>query len=97
MDLSANVGVLVNAILLRVGFENVSSTDVRLWRVSLPADEHFTDNLSKLELPTQGKLMPAKTLLPLFSDLEEEHVHVIVDAPSQKGRFHPQRAPCDIF
>jgi len=62
----------------------LAASDLRLWKVSIPVDDFNTERLKE-----NTSLEPLKAFLPLlraFPHVEENHLHVLVKAPS-KGKL----------
>ena len=82
---SESVGILRDAIKDRNkhAFEHVDAKTLVLWKVSIPLNESFKSNLSKLDLVEQRPLLPEQELVEIFTGPPpaKRHVHIVVKAP----------------
>lgn len=62
-------------------FDHVPADNLAIWKVSVPVDETFEENLRNLNLDDAQPLPPVKRLSGVFSNIPEEHLHVVVRPP----------------
>jgi hypothetical protein len=65
--------------------DHVAASDLNLWNVSIPMDDDADERLKNI-----NNLEPLKPLLPLshvFPRVEENHLHILVRAPTNGELF----------
>ena len=64
-------------------FDHVPADALVLWKVSIPLNESFKNNLSKLDLVEKRPLLPEQELVEIFTGPPpaKKHVHIVVKAP----------------
>ncbi|KIK77136.1 hypothetical protein PAXRUDRAFT_835096 [Paxillus rubicundulus Ve08.2h10] len=68
-----------------IAFRDVDANTLTLWKVPKPLlcdCDTFKETIEGLNLQDENCLLPVKTLSRIFSELEPEHLHVIVKAPA---------------
>jgi hypothetical protein len=78
------VGALKNAIKekKRPAFDHVPAYTLKLWKVTIPADEDLEDNLKKLNLDDLRPLSPLAKLSTIFAGQSvDDHLDIIVGVP----------------
>ncbi|KAH9004561.1 hypothetical protein EDB86DRAFT_1960635 [Lactarius hatsudake] len=78
-----NVGILKEAIKeKRDLFNNVKASNLDLWKVSFPVDEHLEANILGMGFEKTAPLLAVKKLSGVFSgEFEDEHLHIVVQPP----------------
>jgi Crinkler effector protein N-terminal domain len=80
-----SVGILRDAIKdkKKPELDHVAAGSLLLWKVSIPLNESFKNNLSKLDLVEQRPLLPEQELVEIFTGPPpaKRHVHIVVKAP----------------
>ena len=62
--------------------DHVTADSLTLWKVSIPVDDRFKENVGKVELRHGEALSPVTRLSSVFVDRPEDgHLHVIVKSP----------------
>jgi hypothetical protein len=83
----------------QVAFEHVDADDLKLWHVSIPDDNAFEDNVSKI-VREEKMLSPMDTLSEVFSVVRpRKHLDIIVlcDSPTGEYEYFFQSDPTDHF
>jgi Crinkler effector protein N-terminal domain len=58
---------------------DIEANALKLWKVSVPVDDNFTENVQELDLKDKDSLSSVDRLSSCFSDnLVDGHVHIIV-------------------
>jgi hypothetical protein len=73
-------------------FKDVDADTLILWKVSIPDNDNLKQHLNTLELNESSELLRRSTsrLLNVFKgELEEEHVHIVVQPPPTGGFIAP--------
>lgn len=83
MDPNNTVSELREAIKARRNaFQTIDADALELWAVSIPADS-VIQLINKCNFNEEESLLPTKKLSKVFpSDLEEDHVHVVIKRES---------------
>jgi hypothetical protein len=72
--------------------EQVDAKTLNLYKVSIPVDDGFEENVGKVELGDEHELLAVKRLAGVFVDRPKEgHLHIIVKSP------HESESPCLII
>ena len=59
-----------------------------LWKVSIPFDGRFEENVNALDLKTEGRLLPLTKLSSLFSkESTSEFLDIVIKVPDGKASF----------
>jgi hypothetical protein len=85
-----SVGTLKKAIKeeKKVALEHVDADALRLWKVSIPVNGGFKENVSRVELKDEDELSPVDTLSDVFSEVPaRKHLHIIVFCSPPNGEF----------
>lgn len=62
--------------------DHVDADSLKLWKVSIPVNDGFKENVSNIELRDKEALSPVQELSDIFSGVPtRKHVHIIVHAP----------------
>ena len=61
-----------------ITFRNLEAKALMLWKADIPVDENFAKNLKEFDYK-QAPLSPVDKLSRIFSNLNEDHLHVVVD------------------
>jgi hypothetical protein len=70
----------------QLALRDVDANALRLWKVSVPVDDDFTENVQQLDLKDKDSLSSVGRLSSCFSDnLVDGHVHIIVLASPSCG------------
>ena len=73
--------------------DHILSQNLSLWKVSIPDDEGFDQNIRNLNLTSQTPLSATITLSNVFADPpKEEHLHIVMQLSSTGEcwfSFHP--------
>ncbi len=88
IERTASVGALNDAIKdkMRPAFDHIPADALILWKVSVPVDDDFEENLAKLNLDSKHSLWPVVKLSSLFADQPvDDHLNIVVKAPA--GEF----------
>jgi Crinkler effector protein N-terminal domain len=85
IDPDKNVGGLKKAIKekMKVAFDHIDANSLDIWNVSIPINEdaNLEAQVKNLRLHEKKPLWTLKVLLKIFSDLNQEALHVVVKAP----------------
>ena len=79
-----SVGTLKKAIKeeKKVALEHVDADALRLWKVSIPVNDGFKENVRKVELRDEDALSPVDRLSKVFlGQPEDGNLHIIVRSP----------------
>jgi hypothetical protein len=83
-----SVGTLKKAIKeeKKPELDHVTASSLKLWKVSIPVNDSFKENISNVELREKETLSPVDKLSYLFTvQPEEGHLHVMVHSPPAGG------------
>ena len=84
IERTKSVGALKDAIKdkKKLAFNHVDADALVLWKVSVPADENFEENLGKLKFDSKHSLQPLMKLSSVFADqLVDDHLDIVVKVP----------------
>lgn len=66
----------------KYAFERVDADDLKLWKVSIPVDDDFRENVNKAGLGDEATLSPVDGLTDVFSGPPTpKFLHIIVRSP----------------
>ena len=69
-------------------FRDVDARSLILWKVSIPVNDGFKENVSRVELKDEDELSPVDTLSDVFSEVPaRKHLHIIVLCSPPNGEF----------
>ena len=90
ITLDKDIGDLKEAIKekKKLAFEHVDAHALDLWKVSIPFDEDFEQNLDALDM-TQRPLPGRRKLSSLFSQKPDDCLDVVVKVPDGELNFFP--------
>ena len=72
----------------KVALEHVDADALRLWKVSIPVNSGFKENVSSVELKNEDELSPVDTLSDVFSEVPaRKHLHIVVLCSPPNGEF----------
>jgi len=82
--ITESVGTLKNAIKdkKKPALDHVAADSLTLWKVSIPVNDSFNQNVKKVELRDEEALSPVDILsMVFFGQTEHGHLHIIVRSP----------------
>jgi hypothetical protein len=82
---SKNVSALKKAIKeeKKPAFDNIPADVLQLWKVAIPVNDGFKENVGNIELEDEEALSPVVKLSKVFLfQPEDEDLHIIVRSPS---------------
>jgi hypothetical protein len=85
-----SVGTLKKAIKeeKKPVFDHVAADALKLWKVSIPVDAEYKENVGEVELGDGAELSPVETLSDVFSPVPtRKHLHIIVVYPLPDGEY----------
>lgn len=66
----------------KLALQHVDADALTLWKVSIPVNNSFKENVRKVELKDEETLSSVDRLYEIFSDpLQGKHLHIIVKSP----------------
>ncbi|KIM73122.1 hypothetical protein PILCRDRAFT_733222 [Piloderma croceum F 1598] len=95
-----SIGTLKKAIKeeKKVALEHVDAEALRLWKVSIPVNGGFKENVSRVELKDEDELSPVDTLSDVFSEVPaRKHLHIIVLCSPPNAAEHTRSHPPSAF
>ncbi|KAF8316713.1 uncharacterized protein EI90DRAFT_2944264, partial [Cantharellus anzutake] len=66
----------------KFALEHMDAKTLTLWKVSIPVDDSFKENVKKVELEDAGSLSPVDILSEIFlHPPQRRHLHIVVQVP----------------
>ena len=90
IEVDKTVGALKEAIKEKKkhALQHVDADDLIIWKVLIPVNKHFKDNLKKLDFDDGESLLSVEELSGVFSDYPApKQLHIVVKAPPGESQW----------